>query len=90
MDPAFLLLRMLQATQPVCNAKQLVSTYSFLSPKVDGSTSQFRTADDLIDGAAKHLSDSENSHALQQDIIEFFSLTCTKEALMHLCEIKGL
>jgi ribonuclease H2 subunit B len=74
MDPAFLLLRILQATQPV-----------------DGSTSQFRTTDDLIDVAAKHLScssDSENSPALQQDITEFFSLTCTKEALTSLCEMK--
>ena len=94
MDPAFLLLRILQATQSVCSANQLVSTYSFLFPKVDGSTSQFRTADDLIDGAAKHLSsssDSDNIPALQwQDVIEFFSLSCTKEALTRLCEIKGL
>ncbi|KIM45252.1 hypothetical protein M413DRAFT_441934 [Hebeloma cylindrosporum] len=76
-DPAFLLIRILQATQPV-----------------DGSTSQFRTADDLIGEAAKHISsssESENNPALQlEDIIEFFSLACTTNALTRLCDMKEI
>jgi len=63
-------------------------------PKVDGSISQFRTADDLIGEAAKHISSSsetDNNRVLQvQDIIEFFSLSCTTEALTRLCDMKGL
>jgi len=93
MDPAFLLIRILQATQPVCIANNWFSTYSILSPKVNGSTSQFRTADDLIGEAAKHISSSsevDNNPLQMQDIIEFFSLSCTTEALTRLCDTKGL
>lgn len=93
MDPAFLLVRILQATQPVCIANNWFSIHSIWSPKVNGSTSQFRTADDLIGEAAKHISSSseiDNNPLQKQDIIDFFSLSCTTEALTRLCDMKGL
>ncbi|KAF8904478.1 ribonuclease H2, subunit B [Gymnopilus junonius] len=76
-DPVFLLLPILQATQPT-----------------DGSTAQFRTADDLLDECARKLAssnDSSDSLVVEvQSALDFCSLRCTRESLTHLCDVKEI
>ncbi|KAF8160811.1 ribonuclease H2, subunit B [Crassisporium funariophilum] len=80
MDPAFLLLPIMQAT------RQSV-----------GSSSQFRTAEDIFEEAAKKMESSKStgsatadgsSSPLTRDILEFSSLRCTRSALTRLCDVK--
>lgn len=67
--------------------------------KADGSTAQFRTADDVFEEAAKRLgkqpavdSSSTEIHdtlVLPQDIIDLWSLKCIRKAIRGICDIKG-
>jgi hypothetical protein len=67
--------------------------------KLDGSSLQFRTADDLFDEAAKSLGkppavDSASTEAddnliLPQDIIDLWSLKCMRKAVRSICDVKG-
>ena len=67
--------------------------------KLDGSTAQFRTADDVFEEAAKHLGKSpamdsssmetNGTLVLPQDIIDLWSLKCIRKAIRCICDIKG-
>ena len=67
--------------------------------KADGSTAQFRTADDVFEEAAIRLgkqpavdSSSTEIHdtlVLPQDIIDLWSLKCIRKAIRGICDIKG-
>jgi len=67
--------------------------------KLDGSTLQFRTADDLFEEAAKSLekppamdlssTETNDTSILAQDIIDLWSLKCVRKALRSICDVKG-
>ena len=67
--------------------------------KLDGSTVQFRTADDVFEEAAKRLgklpgvdsssTEITDSLVLPQDIINVWSLKCIRKAIRSICDIKG-
>jgi ribonuclease H2 subunit B len=99
-DPTFLLLPIMQAIQPVrliitfiCHQNNLI----FMKP--DGSTAQFRTADDVFEEAAKCLGkppsvdsssmESNDTLVIPQDIIDLWSLKCIRKAIRSICDIKG-
>ncbi|KAF5322740.1 hypothetical protein D9619_002013 [Psilocybe cf. subviscida] len=76
-DPSFLLLPIMQATQAA-----------------KGTTSQFRTSDDLFDEAAGRLTatdETEKVSALKtKDILDFCSLSCISKSLKNICEVKEI
>jgi hypothetical protein len=67
--------------------------------KPDGSTAQFRTADDVFEEASKLLGkqptvDSSSTETnvtlvLPQDVIDLWSLKCIRKAIRSICDIKG-
>ena len=67
--------------------------------KLDGSTAQFRTAEDVFEEAAKRLgklpgvdsssTEINDSLVLPQDIINLWSLKCIRKAIRSICDIKG-
>ena len=67
--------------------------------KLDGSTAQFRTADDVFEEAAKRLgkppamdsssTETNDTLVLPQDIIDLWSLKCIRKAIRSICDIKG-
>ena len=65
--------------------------------KLDGSTLQFRTADDLFEEAANRLgkpldsssTETDDTLILAQDIIDLWSLKCIRKALRSICDVKG-
>jgi len=67
--------------------------------KPDGSTAQFRTADDIFEEAAKRLgkspavdsssTETNDTSVLPQDIIDLWSLKCIRKAIRIICDIKG-
>ncbi|KAF8813795.1 hypothetical protein BYT27DRAFT_7180561 [Phlegmacium glaucopus] len=82
-DPAFLLLPIMQAIQPL-----------------DGSTLQFRTADDLFEEAANIFgkppavdsssTETNDTFILAQDIIDLWSLKCMRKAVRSICDVKNI
>lgn len=67
--------------------------------KPEGSTTQFRTADDIFEEAAKHLrkppamesssTEKNDTLILPQDIIDLWSLKCIRKAIRSICDVKG-
>ena len=67
--------------------------------KPDGSTAQFRTADDIFEDAANRLgkspavdsssTETNDTLVLSQDIIDLWSLQCIRKAIRSICDIKG-
>jgi hypothetical protein len=67
--------------------------------KLDGSTAQFRTADDVFEEAAKRLgklpgvdsssTETNDTLVLPQDIINLWSLKCIRKAIRSICDVKG-
>ena len=66
--------------------------------KLDRSTAQFRTADDIFEEAAKRLgkppavgssTETNDTLVLPQDIIDLWSLKCIRKAMRSICDIKG-
>ena len=67
--------------------------------KLDGSITQFRTADDVFEEAAKRLgklpavdsfsTETNDTFVLPQDIIDLWSLKCIRKAIHSICDIKG-
>ncbi|KAF9482144.1 hypothetical protein BDN70DRAFT_829760 [Pholiota conissans] len=60
----------------------------------DGATTQFRTADDLFDEAARKLQTpnetEEDLSISSQDILRFCSLACISKSLYSICEVKEI
>ena len=67
--------------------------------KLDGSTAQFRTADDIFEEAAKHFGkppavksssvETNDACILSQDIVDLWSLKCVRKAVRSICDVKG-
>jgi ribonuclease H2 subunit B len=98
-DPTFLLIPIMQAMQPVRLNIYFIHQNTLFFMKLDGSTAQFRTADDIFEEAAKRLGkppavDSSSTETydtlvLPQDIIDLWSLKCIRKAIRSICDIKG-
>jgi ribonuclease H2 subunit B len=100
-DPTFLLLPIMQAIQPVrLNLISICHQNNLVFMKLDGSTPQFRTADDILEEAAKRLrkppavdsssTETNDTLVLSQDIMDLWSLKCIRKAIRSICDIKGL
>jgi hypothetical protein len=93
-DPAFLLIPILQAAHPVNSSCIVFITLSNCSTQQDGTLGTFRPADDIFEDAARKLQPSLQSHEtenpdLNNDILRFASMKVVKESLKRICDIKG-
>jgi len=58
----------------------------------DDNTTQFRTSEDIFEVAAVKFEasvDGPEGTSLREDITQFCTLACAKQALTRLCEVKG-
>jgi ribonuclease H2 subunit B len=98
-DPAFLLIPILQASQPVrlpFTSIHFITHSLVSSTKTDGTLGTFRPADDIFEEAAALLrkgvpKDKDPSMKISgKDIHQFSSLPCVRRALTRLCDVKGI
>ena len=97
-DPAFLLIPILEATVPV---SRMVPTDAALNNPVrqlDGSAGTFRPLDDIFEDAADKLCRSPptvpnpkdpSTQICAGDLTQFLELDCVRSAMKRVCEVKG-
>lgn len=67
----------------------------FIAQSEDGYEPHFRPADDIFEDAARKIEEhcgeyDDTSYVVNaRDILQFASLTCVKDSLQYLCDVKG-
>ena len=93
-DPAFLLIPILQTTQTVNPISLHRLFLSHGSIQQDGTLGTFRPADDIFEEASRRFQPSEqssrtDSFVLSNDILRFASMKVVKDSLKRICDVKG-
>lgn len=99
MDPAFLLIPILQAIKPVRNELELrtLQNYAYASPQNDGSAGLFQPLDDILDEAMPKIiravdgrtSDEVFPSISQEDVLFLTRCDCVINALKSICDFQS-
>jgi ribonuclease H2 subunit B len=98
-DPAFLLIPILQTIKPVSNELELrtLQNYAYASPQNDGSAGLFQPLDDILDEAMPKIiravdgrtSDDTFPSVSQEDVLFLTRCDCVINALKRICDFQS-